>query len=137
MATRFGNPMGPIYPLGLISVATAGTPVGLDANVPITTALGTPTAGIPGYTTAGVPSQVQANQIKINAPSTNVGDVYLIFKSQAAAAGSGTSVIVVIPKGQERTVGAPAGSSPFQVDKMGLDAATNGDGAYVTLLIVN
>jgi hypothetical protein len=87
MATRFGNPMGPIYPLGLISVATAGTPVGLDANVPITTALGTPTAGIPGYTTAGVPSQVQANQIKINAPSTNVGDVYLIFKSQAAAAG--------------------------------------------------
>jgi hypothetical protein len=135
--TVFGNPMGPIYPLGLISVATAGTPVALSANVAITTALGTPLTGVPGLTKVGVPSQVQANQIKINAPSTNTGDVFLVFKSQAASAGSGTSVIVVIPKGQERTVGAPAGSSPFQVDKFGLDAATNGDGAYVTLIICN
>jgi len=135
--TVFGNPSSGVYPLGLISVATAGTPVALNANVAITTAFGTPTTGVPGLTTKGVPSQVQANQIKINAPSTNAGDVYLVFKSQAAAAGSGTSVIVVIPKGQERTVGAPAGSSPFQVDQFALDAATNGDGAYVTLIVCN
>lgn len=134
---EFGNRASGPFPLGLISVGAPGTPVGLDANVAITTFWGTPTGGVPGLTTKGVPSQLQANQIKVSAPSTNVGDVFLVFKAAGFNAGAGESVILVIPKGQERTLGAPAGSNPFQLDKYGIDAVNGGDGAYVTAVVCN
>lgn len=126
MATPFGSALGPIYPLGLISVTTAGTPVALTVNVVGTTAFGTPAS----------PAPLSANQIIVMAPSTNTGDVQLVFKSQAATAGSGASVILNVPKGAAMKLESPQLSNPFAIAQLGLDATSSGDKAYITLVIV-
>jgi hypothetical protein len=125
-ATAFGSTSGPLYPLGLITVASAGAPVALTANVGATTAFGTGTSQAP----------VVCNQIKVSAPSANTGDIQLIFKSQAAASGSGTSVIMNIAKGTTQTLQSPQLSNPFMINQMGLDGTHSGDSAWVTLVIL-
>jgi len=125
MATAFGSTSGPIYPLGLLVVAAAGTPVALTANVGGSTAFGT----------GASPAPIVASQIIISVPSTNTGDVQLCFTGQAAASGSGTSVIVNVPKGTVYTLASPQLSNPFEIGRMKLDATNSGDSAYVTLVI--
>jgi hypothetical protein len=121
--------------LGLFTVATAGTVIPLTTNVKTTNAFGTPAAGVSGLTTVGQLAPITANQIICMAPSANTGDVYLVFKGQAAAGTGGTSVVLSIPKGTTQILRAPQMSNPFQVDVLGVDAATNGDKLYVTLVI--
>lgn len=136
MATPWGSTSGPVYPLGLITVTTAGTVVALTVNVPLDTAWGTATGGIPGLTTSGKRSTLCANRIVCMAPSSNTGDVYLVFKGQAAGTAGGSSVILSIPKGQVRVLESPQLSNPFQLDQFGVDADTNGDKLYVTTIII-
>lgn len=126
MAQAFGNPLGPIYPLGLITVAAAGTPVLLTTNVVGTTAFGT----------VASPSLICANQIIICNPSGSLSDVQLCYVGQAAASGSGTSVILNIPMGTTLKLEAPNLSNPFQINRLRLDATTSGAAAYITLVIV-
>lgn len=136
MATPWGSPTGPVYPLGLFTVATAHTVVTLDANVPITNAFGTASGGIKGLSTTGSPAPILCNQIKCMAPSANTGDVYLVFKGQASNGTGGTSVILSIPKGTERVLIFPYQMNGFSVDQYAIDADTNSDKCYVTLVIV-
>ena len=136
MATPWGNNSGPVYPLGLFTVTTAGTVILLSANVPLITAWGTAVGGIAGLTTSGQRSTLCANRIICMAPSANTGDVYLVYKGQAAATAGGSSVILSIPKGQVRVLESPQLSNPFQLDQFGVDADTNGDKLYITTVIV-
>lgn len=126
MATPFGSPTGPIFPLGLLTVATAGTPIPLTTNVSGNTAFGTPAS----------PSLICANQIIICNPSGSLSDVQLCYVGQAAASGSGTSVILNIPMGTTLKLEAPNLSNPFQINRLRLDATTSGAAAYITLVIV-
>jgi hypothetical protein len=137
MATPFGNPASGLYPLGKMIVAVPGTPIPLNTNVPITTSWGTPAAGIPGYTTKGVLSQLCCNGIIVSAPSTNTGDVFLVFKAQGYNGTGGSSVVICVAKGTTQQIVAPAGSNPFQLDQLGVDAVTANDVAFVTAVIVN
>ena len=121
----FGNAMGPIYPLGLFTVVTAHTVIPLSTNVPITT----------GFGTSGSASPAAFDSIKVMAPSANTGDVYLVFKSQPSNGTGGTSVILSVPKGQEREITATNTGGPFTLDQLGIDADNNGDKAYVTCTV--
>lgn len=125
-AKYFGSPSGPIYPLGLITVTTAGTPVALTANV----------SGNGAFGTSASPAPIVANQIIVSAPAANTGDIQLIFTGQAAATGSGTSVIMNVPKGTTQFLRSPNLSNPFTVTGMSLDGTHSGDTAWVSLGIV-
>jgi hypothetical protein len=130
----FGSTTGPIYDLGLITVASSGTPVALNTNVAITTSFGSSTSA----TNAGLPASpapICANQVMVMAPSTNSGDIQLVWKTQGASSGNGVSVILNVPKGQMVKLESPQLSNPFQIDRFGIDGTTN-DKAYVTLVIV-
>ncbi len=116
--TQFGNTRGPIFPLGKVVVTTAHTPVSILGNVTI------PDVTPPPF-----------DFVKVQAPSGNAGDVYLVFKGQAANAGNGTSVVLCIPKGQERELQPNNSGTPFAIDQFYLDADNNGDGAYITCLV--
>jgi hypothetical protein len=120
----FGNTSGPIYPLGKFTVATAGTPILLSANVPLTDSTGT----------AANPAPIKCSQIKVNNTSAT-GILFLIFKGGTAAGASGTAVIVPIPALQERTIESPNGGMAFTVTGMALDTDTNGTSGYVTLIM--
>ena len=135
MAKGFGSVTGPVYCLGKLTVATVGTVVPLNTNVEIFTGFGTPTTGVPGLTTSGQRSTMCANRIKVaNASAT--GNLFLVFKGQAAAAGNGTSVVLVIPPNSERVLECPNLSNPFQLDQFALDTDANGTVGYVTAIII-
>lgn len=121
----FGNILGPIYPLGKIIVATAGTPVTMDQNVPIKTAFGT--AGSNAYGTI--------NQLIITTPSTNTGLTYLVFKGGNKNSTNGTAVIVAIPAGSLFVLAATQMSNMFALDQVALDADTNANAAFITAVI--
>ena len=125
MAQPFGNATGPVYPLGLFTVATAHTVIPLSTNVAITAGFGTAGSAAPAY----------FDSVKIMAPSANTGDVYLVFKTQAANGAGGTSVVLLCPKGQERELTATNTGQPFSLDQFGVDADNNGDKAYVVCTV--
>ena len=116
----FGNPNGGPFPLGKLTVATSGTPILLTSNLT--------------YKFDGLGHPLRAQQIRVNAPSGNAGDVYLVFKGSGYAANNGQSVVLLIPKGTERFIEAKNQNNPFQPDNYGIDG-TAGDAAFVTLVI--
>lgn len=120
----FGNTSGPVYPLGLFTVAAIGTVIPLDTNVPITDATGT----------AANKAPIKCSQIKVNNASAT-GNLYLVFKTSTAAANNGTAVILFIPPLQERTLESPNGGMAFTVTSYGLDTDANGTKGYVTLIM--
>jgi len=120
----FGNTSGPVYPLGLFTVATVGTVIPLDTNVPITDATGT----------AANKAPIKATQIKVmNASAT--GNIFLVFKATTAAANNGTGVILHVPPLSERTLESTNGGMAFTVTSYGLDTDVNGTKAFVTLVM--
>jgi hypothetical protein len=131
----YGNPTGPLYLLGLVAPAVAGTPVALNQNVAETTSFGTPVGGVPGYSTSGKPAIIVANQLIFDAPSTNTKSVYVVYKGGAAAA-KPNSVIKEIQPGGTFILAAPQSSNPFQLDQFLIDAAANGEGVRVTAVIL-
>ena len=135
MATKYGNSNQGVYSLGLFTVATPGTVIPLDTNVPITTSWGTPTAGIPAISTSGKPSTMNVNLIKVMAPEANSGDVYLVWKKGKASDAGGTAVILCISPNTEREIQAQNLQSPLQIDQWAIDATNAGDSAYVTVYV--
>ena len=121
----WGSVYGPVYPLGKITVTTAGTPIALNINVPVIDKTGTNTP-------------LKCAKIKVMADPGNTAakSIYLIFTGQAAAASSGTSVCLQVPPGQERTLETANLEPLFSVDKFSLDADVNGLVAFVTLVMV-
>ena len=124
MASPFGSPSGPLYPLGPIAVATPGTPVPLSQNVPITTAFGTSTS----------PAPMVATKLIFSAPSSNTGLIYLCFKGGSKALGN--SVILALIPGQVFILESPQLSNPFMLNQLVIDADVATNFVYVTAVIV-
>lgn len=134
MAQGLGNPTGPLYLFGKIAPAAGGTPVALNQNVVYTTSLGTPSTGVPGLTTAGNPAIIQAQQFIFMAPVANTGKVYVCYKGGSRALPN--SIIAEVSPGGYFILAAPQNNNPFQADQFLIDAAVNGEGVYVTAVIV-
>lgn len=130
----FGNPTGPLWLLGLVAPAAAGTPAPLNQNFPTDTSFGTPTGGIPGYTKAGTPSRLVANQIIFDAPSTNTDSVFVVYKGGDKT--QPNSIIKEILPGGSFILAVPNLSNPFQANMLLIDANVNGEGARVTCVVV-
>jgi len=138
MAPPFGNPTGPLYPLGKIIVATPGTVVPLSQNVPITTGFGTPTAGLPLYTTQGAPAGMCANQLIIRSYPTNSGYTYLCMKGTAAQPGSKAvpnSILIPLAPGDFFNLASPQLSNPFVLTQLVVDADTASNALQITVVI--
>lgn len=131
----FGNPNGPIYPLGKFTVAVVGTVIPLNTNVAITDNSGTPSGGISPQSSKGSPAPLKANELKIMTPTSNTGNIFLVFKSGTAAGASGTAVILVVQPGQERSIQSQLANAPFVLDQMALDTDAAGSVAWVTAII--
>lgn len=134
--TTFGNPQGPVYPLGLITVANAGTPVDLSQRVGTNSSFGTPSGGVSPLTAAGSPAPLVCNKLIITPIGTAGKYIYLIYKGQAAGAGNGTSVICAVPVGQTFVLEMPPhAGNPLALDRLQLDTDTNGTAAFVTAIM--
>lgn len=120
MPTPLLVPYGPFWPLGLITVTTAGTPVSLSQNVG-------------AYYTATGKSEYAAsfNQIWVFASSTNTGNIYLVAPGQPA---SNTGAIIwQLAPGGFIFIGADATSrNRYDLNSFMIDTATNGNTAQVT-----
>ncbi len=124
MAINRGNPTGPTYGLGTITVATAGTPVALTANSVTTGSFGT----------AASPSPIVAQQIRIFAPTSNNGNIYLVHKGGTAA--STENIAMVIAPGTTEILSSPQLSNPFSLQAYQLDADASGNQGIISLVIV-
>lgn len=131
----FGNSNGPIYPLGKLTVAVVGTVVPLNTNVAITDQSGTPSGGIPPQSSKGSPAPLKCNEIKVQTPVANTGNIFLVFKSGTAAGANGTAVVLLVQPGQERSIQSQLANAPYEVDQFALDTDVAGSIAYVTLII--
>jgi len=124
--TAFSNPVPGIWPLGKITVTTAGTAVPLNINVGAQTESGAvPTKGV--------------RQLNLACPTTgNTGLVYLIRKiAGTTTSKTNTGVIVtVIEPGQ--VIPLPDGllvNSTINVDDYVLDADTSGNVIYACAIV--
>lgn len=124
MAQVFGNSGGPVYPLGQFS-PTSGTPLPLSTNVKVTDSFGT----------SANPTPIKCNQIKVMASNANTGMIFLVFKSTAASAAGGTSVLLAVPPSAERVLEAKNIIEAFTIDQMGCDTSHTGDTCWITLVI--
>lgn len=134
---------GPIWPLGSIVVATAGTAVNLmsvvDPNL-----VNAPQKPVPG-TTGSNEYTVKCNQIiiqgvKSNSGSgltNNTGNIYLILKGSGTNNRTDTGCIVAqIAAGQTLILAPPAMNvEVFNPYLLWLDADNSNDAGQVTLII--
>ena len=146
------DPQGPLWPLGLISVATPGTPVGImslvdsagvnDPNAATTTSSDEYTRRCYGFLIT--PCQSNAG----TGTKPNTGNIYIMKRGKGAGAGNRTDfgcMIMSIPQGAATTPVLP-GELPLQAAPMDrnvfnpydiyIDADNANDGALVTLLIM-
>lgn len=120
MPTPILTPYGPFQPLGLITVATPGTPVKLSTN-------------IGDYYTATGKSEyaMYFNQIWIKAASTNTGNIYLVLPGQPAS--NTDAIIWALGPGEFIFVGADSPSrNMYGLNSFMLDADTAANAAQVT-----
>ncbi len=124
MAQLF-NKSGPLYSLGLITVTNAGTPVALDVNV-----------SVADNTGAGVTQPpLKCRTIKVFASVDNTKEFFIVYKTTAAGTGNGTSVILAVAPGRSEQLEASDGSMAFTLNNLGADAITNGNKAWVSVVI--
>lgn len=120
MPTPLLVPYGPFWPLGLITVTTAGTPVHLDVN-------------IGNYYSATGKSEYGAsfNQIWVYASTTNTGNIYLVSPGQNA---SNTGAIIwTLAPGGFIFIGADSPArNMYGLNSFDIDATTSGNSAQVT-----
>jgi hypothetical protein len=131
--TVFGSPTGVLYPLGLIVVATPGTPVGLGQNVPITTAFGT----------AANPVPMVANEISFKARGgtsgtgsnvANTGNIYIILGKNGNKSIQ-NSILLDIAPGNGFVLSSAAFNSPLTLSSIFIDADTGNDAVRVFVMI--
>jgi hypothetical protein len=120
-----GNPTGILLGLGLITVATPGTPVLLSSG-------GASLTGAFGTTAS--PSPIVATQIRVKALSSNAGLFYLCFKG-----GNKTvplTVALAVEPGRTETLWIPGLSNNFKLQDYVADADTAANSAYIVAVIV-
>ena len=132
MAFVNGNPTGATYSLGVITVATAGTPVLLSAN-------GASLSN--GFGTAGSPSPIVCNQIRIHNPSgqTTPGIIFLVYRGATAAFGSpsyGTGIVMAVEAAATEILWSQVYSNPFKLNDYELDASVSGLYGIVSVVIL-
>ena len=123
------NPLSGIWPLGLITVTTAGTPVNLNTRVGAQKAV----AGTRQY-----PSRVR--QIIFSTPGgttgrPNAGNIYISY--QGATKSDVNNVVLVIPPGAQYSIPHGLGLEQAAIvpDNFSVDADVNGDGVYVSAVV--
>ena len=121
----FSNPSGGTWPLGFITVATAGTPVAINTNVG------------PQGQGAAYPTQFakRVRQLIVTPKSTNTKWVYLVWNGYDHTTNQ-NGVLLGVPQG---TIGSiPAGallqSALISIDNLSLDADVSGEGAFITAI---
>lgn len=135
---------GPDWPLGFISVAVPGTPVGLmtlvDSSNLGAPQTGTATVGATDYSFAA--QQIQFQAFKPGAShgtQNNVGNIYIV--RQGVGAGSGNrddtgAIVATLQPGQTYVLSsAPMNRNVYSPYRYSIDGDNAGDGAFVTLLI--
>ena len=144
MSNPIQDPQGPDWPLGLITVPTPGTPVGIMSLVDPSGRQdpANPTAaGVREYTsraqqimfqgfTAGTGRGVGGTGTLV----PNTGNVYIVRKSYTAT-DTGSVVAVLSPGQTVFLASAPTVEDVFSGYRYALDADVASDGALVTLLI--
>lgn len=139
---------GPDWPLGLITVATSGTPVGIMSVVdPTGTAQPhTATPSVPPGTYEALPEYTVAAQqiifqaVKSTGPVVaNTGAIYVVRQKVGSGTGNKAdtgSIVAIIQPGGTFILGSSAQVvNVFSPYRYSIDADTNGDGCLVTLLI--
>ena len=120
MPTPLLVPYGPFWPLGLITVASAGTPVALSVN-------------IGQYYTATGKSEYAAcfSQIWVFASSGNTGNIYLV--SPGGSKNNSGSIIWPLAPGQYIYVGGDfLARNTFDLNSFMIDADNGGATCQVT-----
>jgi hypothetical protein len=122
MPTPILAPYG-LQPLGLITVAAAGTPVPLWTNI------GT------YYTTTGASEYAMFfNQIWVRASAGNTGAIYLVAPGQPAS--NTDAIIWYLEPGEFIFIGADSPArNMYGLDSFAIDAATSGNTAQVTGIV--
>lgn len=136
---------GPDWPLGFISVATPGTPVGMMSLVD-PTGVNDPASPTPG-TSGADEYTARAQQIMIqgmkpgasHGTANNTGNIYIVRKGQGAGAGNrddtGAIVATIAPGQTLFLASAPLNRNVWSPYRYSIDADNAGDGAFVTLII--
>ena len=143
---------GPVWPLGNVVVAVAGTPVRITnlvdsaaANAPETAVGGPTVSGTAGvgdeYTSRAQQIIFQAYKAGVGPPAlaNNTGLLYILKKGAGGGTGNKTdlgTIIAVLSPGQTFTLGSAAFSrNVFNIYEYFVDADTNGDACQVTAII--
>jgi hypothetical protein len=120
MPTPILVPYGPFQPLGLITVAAAGTPVPLTQNI------GT-------YYAAEGKSEyaMQFDKIMVFAPTTNTGLIFMVLPGQPAT--NTDAIIWQLAPGTSFIFDSDSPArNMFGLNSFWIDAATSGNTAQVT-----
>jgi hypothetical protein len=138
------DPQGPDWPLGLIVVASAGTPVGIMSLVDPTN-VGSPATATPG--TSGAPEYTpRAQQIIFqgvkagasNGLQNNTGNIYICRKGVGGAGNHNDygSIVATLAAGQTLVLGsAPLNRNVYSPYRYYIDADNSGDSCLVTLIM--
>lgn len=131
---------GPDWPLGLITVAAAGTPVNimnLVDSAGINNPQLAPVASSPEYTYTA--QQIWFQAVKSVAPVVaNVGAIYIMRKGVGGtgAKDDSGSIVAILQPGQSLFLSsAPMNRNVFSPYRYTIDADNSGDGCIVTLII--
>jgi len=134
---------GPIWPLGLIAVATPGTPVGIMSLVD-SSSVNDPnkaTSSTSNEYTQGRAQQIIFQGVKAGAShglQNNTGNVYILRRGGTGAANRddyGTMMGYVAPGGSFVLASAAPNKDVFSAYEYFLDADNAGDSALVSLVI--
>jgi len=124
--TAFQSPVSGPWPLGMITVATSGTPIPLNTNV------GPQTANAATHPT------VTVRQLILTGDSDNSGAIYLLRKVQGQIVTKLTTNFIVQVIYPGNTVSVPNGNvsinSAINPDDYVVDADNNGDKVFVTAI---
>lgn len=134
---------GPDWPLGLITVATSGSPVNIMSVVDSanTDAPGTATPGTAGAAEYSPNcQQIIFTAIKSTGPVVdNTGAIYVVRAPVGTGTGNkadtGAIVAIIQPGGTFTLGGPPAARQEFSPYRYWIDADTNGDGCIPVLII--
>ena len=145
------NGPGPI-PLGLIQVATPGTPVQITSLID-STSVNAPETLTPGASAVNTGAATSSNEYTVtcqqiivqgmtsnagNGLKNNTGNVYLMVKGVQGLGNRtdfGAMVLAVTPGLTAVLASAPADVNVFSPYKFYLDADTANDGALITIVV--
>lgn len=134
---------GPDWPLGVIVVATPGTPVGIMSLVD-PNSVNDPSKPVPGTADANEYTQraygliIQGYKKNTDGLIKNTGQIYIVRKGNAGAGNRDDygAIVATVAPGETFTLdAAPLNRNVFSPYRYSIDADNANDAALVTLLI--